>query len=165
MVTRMRSRWNNKNGGGRCSTRSSSSLLNELQRRLRPRYVGPICCLRDPDSIGHRLEKPSRLTFPFESCRLRVFPLELIFGYNPPLNVSSTLSTHLCHSTKSRSHPWNVFNLRSNNLILSSHSKTLRKRHSLRTRYRALNWTMLRIGSSASFSRGHTCANADRRGS
>ena len=102
MVTRMRSRWNNKNGGGRCSTRSSSSLLNELQRRLRPWYVGPICCLRDPDSIGHRLEKPSRLTFPFESCRLRVFPLELIFGYNPPLNVSSTLSTHLCHSQRNR---------------------------------------------------------------
>ena len=148
MVTRMRSRWNNKNGrGGSCSTRSSSSLLNELQRQLRPRYVGAICYLRDTDSIGHRLEELLRLTFPSESCRSRVFLSEPTFGYNLPLNVSSTLSALLSSSLskESRSHPWNVFNLRSNNSILSSYSRTLRRRHSISTRYRALNWTMLRV--------------------
>ena len=81
MVMGMRSRWNNKNGrGGRCSTRSSSSLLNESHRR--PRYVGTIFCLRDLDSIGHRLKKLSRLTLPSESCCLRVFLSEPTFGYS-----------------------------------------------------------------------------------
>jgi hypothetical protein len=164
-VTRMKSRWNNKNGnGGRCLTRSLGSLRIDSQRLLRPRYAGLTCYLPGPDWIVDRPEKLSKLTFLFESCPSRVYPSEPTFGYNPAPNVSSTSSnllSSLSLSTRSKLHPWNVSNSHSNSLISSSFSKTLRRPRSISTRYRALNWTMSRIGSSALFSWGHPRAYTD----